>query len=95
MRLAMPRPLPARHLRGIVAGSGVSGLLPEPEGLPKAGSPVVVLETPNAGSDAGREPPAAPLVPVGCIAPVVLELFALAGVSDNVNCCPVADVQLR
>ena len=95
MRLAMPRPLPARHLRGIVAGSGVSGSLPEPEGLPKAGSPVVVLETPNAGSDAGREPPAAPLVPVGCIAPVVLELFALAGVSDNVNCCPVADVQLR
>jgi hypothetical protein len=93
MRLAMPRPLPARHLE---AGIGGAGSLPEPVGLPKAGSPVVVFEIPNAGSGVGREPPTVTaLVPVGCIAPVVLELFALAGVSDNVSFCPVAEAQLR
>ena len=62
---------------------------------PKTGSAPVVLLGPKAGSVVGRGTAVAPGAAVDWNAPAVVLPFALAGVSDKVNCEPVADMQLR
>lgn len=83
------------YLRGAEEDIAAAGSPAEPGGRAKAGSPAVVLGWPNAGSTAGRGATAPPIAAGGWMAPLVVELFALAGVSDSVNCGPVCELQLR